>query len=268
MIPDYHIHTRLCKHATGEMEEYVQQAVERGLMEIAFADHNPLPDMFDIAHRMAFDELESYIREIERLQKTYPQINIKCGLEADFYDGFEESLYQMLRRFDFDLIILSVHFINGWPKNNWAFSYYFPDKSLKEIYADYLQAILRGINTGLFNIIGHLDLIKSPDEPVLRHNREDVLTILRAAKEKKMALELNTSGLRKDIGEIYPNLEILPLVAAEKIPITFGSDAHNPQQVGFYFHELEKKLRAFPEIQLAGFERRKIQLNQLTYSNL
>ncbi|MCD4692171.1 MAG: PHP domain-containing protein, partial [Calditrichales bacterium] len=57
MTADYHIHTKLCKHARGEMEEYVEQALRIGLKEIAFTDHIPLPDNFDIAHRMAYHEL-------------------------------------------------------------------------------------------------------------------------------------------------------------------------------------------------------------------
>lgn len=36
MFVDYHMHTPLCGHAQGEMEEYVEEAIRQGLKEIAF----------------------------------------------------------------------------------------------------------------------------------------------------------------------------------------------------------------------------------------
>ena len=58
---DYHIHTKLCKHAEGEIHQYIESAISAGLAEIAFTDHNPLPDKFDIAHRMEMEEIELYL---------------------------------------------------------------------------------------------------------------------------------------------------------------------------------------------------------------
>ena len=36
---DGHIHTRLCNHATGEMEEYVLAALNKNLKTIIFLEH-------------------------------------------------------------------------------------------------------------------------------------------------------------------------------------------------------------------------------------
>jgi len=261
MIPDYHIHTALCKHATGKMEDYVLRAVELGIQEIAFCDHIPLPDDFDLAHRMHISEFEGYVNEIRRLQKTYPQINILFGIEADFYDGFEDYLDGFLKQYEFDLVIMSVHFIKNWPKGNWAFTYHFPDKTLTEIYSDYLSAVLRGVRTGLFDIIGHLDLVKSAEQSLLYNNTSQVKQILYEAKKQNMAIEINTSGLRKDIAETYPVLTFLPLIAEAQLPVTFGSDAHEPGQVGFEFPEIEKRIQAFPKLKPARFRAREMTLN-------
>ncbi len=262
MNADYHIHTKLCKHARGEMFEYVEQAIRNGLAEIAFTDHMPLPDNFDIAHRMAYDDLEMYFNKIRELQETYPEIRIRSGIEADFYDGFESYLDDILQRFPCEIVILSVHFIKGWGEGNWAFSYHFPDKTMADIYSDYLQALTRGIKTGLFNVIGHFDLIKSPDEPLLQHNRDEVISVLETAKAHDMVIELNTSGLRKQIGEIFPDPEMLPLIERIGLPVTLGSDAHEPQQVGYYFDQLKEQLNAFPKIEFADFSSEKISVLQ------
>jgi len=52
-----------------------------------------------------------------------------------------------------------------------------------------------------------------------------------------VAMELNTSGLRKDCQEIYPSAQIVILAAQMGVPITFASDAHSPGEVGMNFVE-------------------------------
>ena len=252
MRADYHIHTKRCKHAEGEIREYVEKAIQLNIPEIAFTDHIPLPDDFDIAHRMAYIELEDYLNDIEKIRSEYPEIKIHTGIEADFYDGFEEFLYQTFRKFNFDVIIMSVHFIKGWPKNNWVFSYYFPNRAIEDIYSDYLQALKRGIDTGLFDIVGHLDLIKDEDFPLLKTNKTELLDVLKSVKNQSMAVEINTSGLRKDINETYPNLNLLPYMEKEGVPVTFGSDAHKPEQVGYRFETIENELSNYPKISIAN----------------
>lgn len=248
MLADYHIHTKRCKHARGEMREYVEQALTRNIPEIAFTDHIPLPGNFDLAHRMALSELEGYFREIETLQEEYPQIRILGGIEADYYEGFEEFLQGILSQYPFDLVIMSVHFIKGWGDTNWVFSYHFPDRPLHDIYSDYLRTLSTGVDTGLFQVVGHLDLIKSADLSILGRNEAEVQDLLQRIKKRDMAIEINTSGLRKEIAETYPTLQMLPLISELNIPLTIGSDAHQPDQVGFCFRQLEEELKPFPKL--------------------
>ncbi|MFT6617776.1 MAG: histidinol-phosphatase (PHP family) [Limisphaerales bacterium] len=58
---------------------------------------------------------------------------------------------------------------------------------------------------------------------------------LRASKSTNTAIELNTAGLRKDCREIYPARHILRLAYDRGVQITFGSDAHKPEEVGMDF---------------------------------
>ena len=67
-----------------------------------------------------------------------------------------------------------------------------------------------------------------------------------------MAVEINTSGLRKDINETYPNLNLLPYMEKEGVPVTFGSDAHKPEQVGYRFETIENELSNYPKISIAN----------------
>jgi len=175
---DYHIHTRLCRHASGEVNEFVERALKLGISEIAFTDHIPLPENFDIEHRMAYKEMEIYQHWIDDAKIKYPDIKIKFGIEADYYEGFEEYLSKFLSAFDFDIVIMAVHFIRHWPRGNWVFDYNFPDKKTEDIYADYINTIQKGVRTGLFDVIGHVDMIKKAGESLLDKIPDDIENLL------------------------------------------------------------------------------------------
>ena len=125
---DNHIHTKLCKHAEGDVFEYVEKAIANGIKEIAFTDHIPLPENFDPAHRMQIKEIDIYSHWVMRAKEKYPEIKIRYGIEADYYEGYERFTEKFLTRYDFDIVIMSVHFIRHWPDGNWVFDYKLPDK--------------------------------------------------------------------------------------------------------------------------------------------
>ena len=105
---DYHLHTYLCKHAVGSVEEYIAHALAIGLDEIGFADHNPLPGGFDSRHRMDEQQVETYFTLIREARQKYPQIQIKIGFEVDYLPGGEEYLQKQLESYPFDYVYGSV----------------------------------------------------------------------------------------------------------------------------------------------------------------
>jgi len=38
---DYHIHSKLCRHGEGDLEEYIKSAINKGFTEIGFCEHFP-----------------------------------------------------------------------------------------------------------------------------------------------------------------------------------------------------------------------------------
>ena len=117
---------------------------------------------------------------------------------------------------------------------------------------DYYQHVLELIGWRLVQIIGHLDLIKihlTPEESkVTSPLKAKVLEVLDAAKEAGVALDVNSAGLRKPAGEIYPTAWILKEAARRVIPVTLGDDSHSPDQVGW---GLDKAIDAIAK---AGYE--------------
>jgi len=240
---DYHLHTRLCKHATGEVYEYIESAISKGIKEIAFTDHIPLPGEYDIAHRMEADKMELYIEWIENARVRYPEITILSGIEADYISGFEEYIDQFLNQYNFDLVIMSVHFIKHWTGGNWVFDYSFPKRNPEDVFKDYIGEIIKGIKTNLFDILGHADLIKKDGQSLIKMVPGWVEKLFMEIKKADMSIEINSSGYRRPVFESYPGFDWFDDIKKFEIPLTTGSDAHAPDQVALEFDRVYRELK-------------------------
>ena len=240
---DYHMHSHFCRHATGMIEEYARAAVERGLQEICLTPHVPLdgfrPGFSRDRLRMEGEEFPRYVEEMEKVRGRFPGLTILSGIEADYIAGREESLERFLSSYPFDFVLMSVHFVAAWPRHQWVFDFDGDRRPLERIYDDYLQAVGKGIDTGLFDCVAHLDLIKQPGRPLLATHRAQVKEIILRCRARGMSAEINTSGIRKEIGESYPAGEIVALMREMGLPLTPGSDAHAPSQVAHGFDGLD-----------------------------
>src|SRR5664279_1824209 len=116
---DYHMHTPLCRHATGEPTELAAQAVRLGLMEIGFSDHNPMRcDGFD-EWRMLQGDLDHYVEKVRQAQRDHPQMIIKLAMEVDFIPGQEEWIRELAARHPWDYLIGAVHYVSdSWDLDN------------------------------------------------------------------------------------------------------------------------------------------------------
>jgi len=230
---DYHMHTPLCRHAVGEPTEYAARAVQLGLTEIGFTDHSPMRrDDFD-NWRMRADQLDEYVKNVRRAQREHPALVIRLGLEVDYLPGQEEWIRDLAARHPWDYFIGSVHYVSeDWAVDNPEMISRWKERDAFEVWSVYFDWLTRAAATGLFEIIGHADLpkkfgfIPTEDCTPLFEN------FLRTVKKADMAIELNTAGLRKECREIYPSPQLLRLAHAHGVPITFGSDAHAPGEVG------------------------------------
>jgi len=233
---DYHMHTPLCRHAVGEPVEYARRALEAGLTEIGFSDHSPMArEDFD-AWRMFDRQLDEYVASVRQAQSAFPELTIRLALEVDYLPGQEEWIRSLAARHPWDYFIGSVHYISS----AWAIDD--PGK-LSEwngcdpgaVWTLYFERLTQAAASGLFDILGHVDLPKKFGHRPGKDCSSLYQTFLAAAKQSGCAIELNTAGLRKPCKEIYPSLEILKLARQHDVGITFGSDAHAPGDVGMDF---------------------------------
>lgn len=273
---DYHTHTYLCKHATGTIEDYIKSAIELGLAEIGISDHFPmelLPEHFHI-YAMTLNNFPSYIDEIKRLQLKYnAQIRIKIASEVDFFpeafNGYKEMMTPFLD--DFDYIIGSIHAIpwrnhDAIPVDELQAVPLIKELGVDQFFLEYYNNLLVMVKSNFYDIIGHLDLPKKYG--LLPQNSDKiwqkVLQVLDRIESSGMAVEINTSGLKRNVKQVYPSQGIVKELIHRKIPITLGSDAHSPQAVGFKFKEIITKTKKWGLVKLCQFSKRERFLIPLT----
>ena len=242
---DYHTHTPLCRHATGEPTELAARAVRLGLKEMGFSDHAPMPqDDFD-DWRMRTADLDQYVARVEQARHDHPNLAIKLALEVDYLPGCEDWIRDLAARHSWDYFIGSVHYVSeSWAIDNPAEIARWKDREPMEVWTAYFERLTLAAESGLFDIIGHADLCKK----FSIYPRQDCTPLftrfLQAAKRHGLVVELNTSGLRKECHEIYPSPRIVQMAAQLGVPICFGSDAHATNEVGLNFAEAVQLARS------------------------
>jgi histidinol-phosphatase (PHP family) len=222
------------------MERYVERAIEAGIAELGFSDHlfmYWLPAaQRDPELGMAEWEHDFYISDVERCRGRYASdIQIRLSTEADFIPGHEQELERILRGYDWDYVIGSVHFIGEWGFDDSRYIAEFASRDIDSVYAEYFSLVAASAETGLFDTIGHSDLVKKfghrPRSDPARWYEEVAGRIAKTG----VCVEVNTAGLRKPVGEIYPHPELLAAFKAAGVPVTLGSDAHAPGEVAADF---------------------------------
>lgn len=233
---DYHMHTPLCRHATGEPTDYAAHALKVGLTEIGFSDHSPMvEDTFD-DWRMRDSQLDEYVAKVRQAQHDHPKLTIRIALEVDFLPDRVEWIRELATRHPWDYFIGSVHYISGgWDIDSPFKRELWERCNVDDVWTEYFERLTQAAASGLFEIIGHADLPKKFRHMPTRDITPLVEKFLDACTSTGTAIELNTAGLRKDCREIYPSRAILELAHARNVGITFGADAHAPDEVGADF---------------------------------
>lgn len=252
MLVDLHNHTTLCNHAKGSMESYIEAAIAKKIDVFGFADHAPMS--FDKEYRMTLEQMPFYEKDVLALREKFAdKIKIPLGYEVDFLDGYIDN--RVLDR-PVDYFIGSVHFLGTWGFDNPEFIGQYQNKDIDKIWQDYFDAIEKMANYGAFDIVGHIDLMKIFNFLPKKDVRIIAKNAIKAIKKANMTIELNAAGYRKPIKEQYPSNLLLEIIAENDISITFGSDAHALEQVGFCQEELREVAKKHGFTKCAMFEKR------------
>lgn len=229
------------KYTSEKLRPYVEQGIARGLAGLGFTDHE--------WYRGDIDP-----KVIYALQQEYPRFQVLLGLEVDYAPGREEELRSILAEKPYDYVIGSVHDLGRWAFDHPDYQGEYRNWDNNTLYEKYFKLLEQAVETGLFQLVGHLDLIKVFG---CRY-RGDLLALaeplLQKIKTQGMAVELNTNGLHKPIKEMYPHPSILSRCFALGIPVALSSDAHESKQVARDFGAATRLIKKIGYRQTAHFE--------------
>jgi len=253
IVSDLHTHTHY-SHGRDSVADMCRAALERGLSFFGFSEHSPRPEgyTYPVEYRDRLRQgFPSYVEEVRALQDGRSRkMTVLLGMEADWIGAAREFVRQAVFAYDFDYLIGSVHFLDHWGFDFSSRDWTPLDAAARNAaYAAYFAAVADMAQSGLFQIAGHLDLIKifsaRDFHAWLAGNLDLVQEALVCMLDAGMALEVSSAGLRKPCAEIYPAPAIMRLAADLRVPIAFASDAHAADQVAHAFPELAAYAASF-----------------------
>lgn len=253
-MKDGHVHSPYCPHGTKDsFEEYINIALNKGLDEISFTEHLPLPNMpierklFDDC-AMSYKDTKLYINDVLNLKNKYrDKIKINLGFEVDYVEGYEEELIEILNKYGeyIDDSILSVHFVKYKDEYRCIDGLddfeYLLDKlgSLEKVYDLYYLTLLKAIKSNLGQYkpkrIGHPTLVRkfALKYPYEYKNLDLLKQIVDEIVKNDYEVDFNSAGIRKELcGEKYPSGILFELMNEANIKFVNGSDSHDASTVG------------------------------------
>jgi histidinol-phosphatase (PHP family) len=258
-VIDLHLHTSRCGHASGTVREFVEAGRDAGLDVMCFTDHLPMPAGFPQHYTMAASELSDYVGDVRAAAEASrlaggPEVLL--GVEADWLPSGMDEVERRIASQDFDMVLGSVHFLGDWAFDDPDLIERYGSVDIDALWDRYFTEVAMAAGSGLFDVIAHPDLVKkfgffSKLDPADWYER--AASAMAAAG---CAVEVNTAGLRKPVGEIYPSLRMLQACRRHGVPATTGSDAHAPGEVGAGLGSGRELLRAAGYDSLVVFRKR------------
>jgi len=264
-LVDYHLHTELCGHARGGLEDYVGRALELGLAEVGFCDHFPLLHLKDPTLSMTVEDLPRYLREVEELRGRFSgMLEIRVGIEVDYLPETLQQVSEMLEGLTLDYVMGSVHFLDGWGFDDPRYVDGYRGRDIRALWERYFQLLGDAAESGKFDVMAHPDYFRRH----LHHTHPEPLTLedygpilfeaIDSMASYGVGVEVNTSGYRHGIGDCYPSLEVLRAFKDGGIEtVTIGSDSHRVEDLGSGLEEAVARLRSASYDHISIFEGRR-----------
>jgi histidinol-phosphatase (PHP family) len=258
MIATYHNHSNF-SDGLASIAELVHAARELGVEELGISDHFVLHPT-GRTPRWAMDpyRLAEYVAEVWAQQQSTGPV-VRLGLEVDWFPGQTGAIGEALRGIDFDFLIGAVHEVDGFridaTREEWeALSTADRDGRFRQ----YWNTIRTLAESGLFDIVAHLDLPKKLGYRPTIDLEEEIDAALEAIARSGMVVELNTAGWHKPCADGYPSFELVKACRSRNIPMTLSADAHEPAHLLRDFPRGASRLLKAGCEQVARFAERRV----------
>lgn len=264
MLTDYHVHmAETGKFTVDYYKEYINKAQKEGIEELGISEHayffwetkNILSNPWvDNRRHLQFKDYQAFFDQVRK-----EGLPIKMGIEMDYTPGSEKKMEAFINAHPFDYVIGSVHWIGDWGIDLADFKDEYDKRDIKQVYEQYYDQIVTLAESKLFDFVGHVDLIKifsyKPNDQRFVEAQYD--RVVKALAESDTCIEISTAGLRKPVGEIYPDPIFLQKCYDAGVKIVINSDAHMPKHVGFAYDQAVELARSVGYTHIQTFTNRK-----------
>lgn len=269
MLTDYHSHLEKGTLTIDYLKQFVDTAKEKGIQEFGISEHAyHFYETKNIVSKPWMEErryykMDDYVDLFKRADQL--GMDVRMSIEMDYTPGKQAEMEAFIKSYPFDYVIGSVHWVEDFGIDLAEYRKEWDRRDLYETYRSYYDQIVTLAESNLFDIVGHIDLVKifkyvPTDQEFLLEQYERITDAL---KDSKTCVEISSAGLRKPVGRIYPEPELLSLCYKKGIPIVLSSDAHEPHQVGENYEATIKLAKEIGYTKLMTFqdgERKEVEL--------
>jgi len=245
MDRDYHVHST---YSDGRfLFQMVRAAADAGLAGVGVADHCNVSTRDDIREQkqlLGFNLDQTYERRREAITRLREETSIEIydGVEMDYHPDEEGLIEDFLATADFEYTIGSVHHLEGV---NVHVERYFEQQSREEresLVAAYFDRVVALVESELFDIAAHVDLVERNRALRGFATEDQYRRVAEAFADSRTIPELNAGRALDEYGEFHPTPDFLDVLAEYEIPLTVGTDAHKPDEIGDRVSHLERYL--------------------------
>ena len=244
MLTDYHVHMiETGDFSIDYLKKYLEKAQAEGIEELGISEHaymfhetkNILSNPWvENRRKLYFNDYWNLFKEAKA-----EGLPVKMGIEMDYTPGKEKEMEAFINKYPFDYVIGSVHWIGDWGIDLAIYRDAYEKRDIYTVYEQYFDQIVTLAESQLFSFVGHIDLIKifkyKPDDQQFVEIQYD--RAVEALANSGTCIEISTAGLRKPVGEIYPDPILWKKCYDAGVGIVLCSDAHAPKHVGYKYEE-------------------------------
>ncbi len=250
---DSHMHTYNSLDGGQTVDELCESAIEKGLTGAAVTDH---VDMWFYNDENTEERIKKCISQVNTAREKYEnRLKLFQGVEMAEYLYSPKEADIIMNLTDYDVILGSVHsvFYEDWTDSYSRLPFGAETTGMKKItgfMSEYFTKVTEMAEKTDIDVLSHLTCPLryingkfNRDMDISLFNKE-IEYILSVIIERKIALEVNTSGINTAFNEFMPGYDIVKKYydMGGRL-ITIGSDAHISSNIGNGFYEAAEMLK-------------------------
>lgn len=267
------------------VQRFVAAAAARGVERLAFTEHfyrfveseDVLGPFWEqgspsLAERTRRDILADRSLSLERfvdviLRAKEAGMQVLLGVEVDYFPETIEDVVAFLEPYPVDVLVGSVHWIGGFGFDKGHSRDEWERRGRRSVYEHYFRLVSMLAASGLVDVIAHPDRVKMSDIRLSSEPVDLYESLVESAVSSDVSVEINSGGLRHDVGEVYPTMRLLEMFAGAGLSLTMASDAHVPEYAGWMLDHLSVLAIEAGFTDVARYERRQRILEPLVGPN-